>query len=165
MAEERKYGKYTELFCEIQPEQGRDEPYYAQPFAYFKGDKDVPGAKYRLGLRVITQPCVLEDEAHYHREEQYYIFLGSQIPDVFSSWDAEVELSMGESPDDMEVIRIDKPTVIHVPAGMWHGPLVFKRVDKPVFLEDPMFAGKPGAIKRRTDAEGNIFEILDGKEY
>ena len=53
MAEERKYGKYTELFCEIQPEQGRDEPYYAQPFAYFKGDKDVPGAKYRN----VVFPC------------------------------------------------------------------------------------------------------------
>ncbi len=165
MADERKYGKYTDLFCELQPEQGHDEPYYAQPFAYFKGDKDVPGAKYRLGLRVIKAPCTLEEEPHFHREEQYYFFLGSKIPDVFSSWDAEIEFYMGESPDKMELIRITKPTVIHVPAGMWHGPVVFKRVDKPVFLEDPQFAGQPGAIKLRRDSDVNDFLLFDGGEY
>lgn len=165
MADDRKYGQFTDLFCELQPVKGHDEPYYEQPFAYFRGDKDVPGAKYRLGLRVITQPCTLEAEPHYHREEQYYIFLGKQIPDVFASWDAEIELSMGETPEDMEVITITKPTVIHVPAGMWHGPLVFKRVGKPVFLEDPLFAGKPGDIVRRKDAEGNTIEVLCGGDF
>jgi hypothetical protein len=56
---------------------------------------------------------------------------------------------MGEDPDNLEKIVVTKPTVIRVPANMWHGPVNFKGVGRPVFLEDPMFAGRAGSIKRR----------------
>lgn len=164
MADNLKYGQFTDLFLEIQPETGHDEDYYAQPFGYFKGDRDIPGAKYRVGFRVITKPVVLEDEVHFHREEQYYIFMGAKIPDVFD-FDAEIEFWLGESPDDMEKVIITKPSIIRVPANMWHGPVKFLRVDKPVFLQDPLFSGKPGAVKKRGDADGKDFYMFDGREY
>ena len=104
---------------------------------------------------------VYEKETHYHREEQYYIFLDHKLPDTFG-FDAEIEFFMGEDPDNLEKIVVTKPTVIRVPANMWHGPVIFKRVGRPVFLEDPMFAGRAGSVKRRFDADGKPYLIFDG---
>jgi hypothetical protein len=161
MSDGRKYGKFTDLFLEIQPEKTEPNEWQAQPYGYFKGEEDIPNSQYRMGFQVIKAPVVYEKETHFHREEQYYIFLDHKLPDTFG-FDAEIEFFMGEDPDNLEKIVVTKPTVIRVPANMWHGPVNFKRVGRPVFLEDPMFAGRAGSIKRRFDADGKPYLIFDG---
>ncbi len=163
MSENGKYGQYTNLFLEIQPEKTEPAEWRMEPYGYFKGEEDIPNSQFRMGFQVIKAPVVYEKEPHYHREEQYYIFLDKKLPDTFG-FDAEIEFYMGEDIDDMEKIVITKPTVIRVPANMWHGPVIFKRVGRPVFMQDPQFAGRPGSVKRRFDNDGKAYYIFDGGE-
>jgi hypothetical protein len=156
MADNRKFGQFTELFCEIQPSKDNPGDWCSVPYAYFHGEADVPGSNYNVGFQVIKKPVNMKDEPHFHREEQYHIFAGSKIPNVFD-WDAEIEFYMGDDPDNMEKIIIKKPTIIRVPKGVWHCPLNFKKVAKPVFFQAPLMAGLYGAIKR-NNAGGYIFE-------
>ena len=71
-------------------------------------------------------------------------FLGGTFPNVFD-FDAEIEFTIGKIGEDAETFTITKPTIIRVPAGVYHCPLNFKRIDKPVFFQaalmEPMFGG------------------------
>jgi len=163
MADSKKFGKYSDLFYEFVPQYTSWGDWCHSPQAYFRGDADIPGSKYNVGFQVFTAPVYLEREPHFHREEEYLIFMGTKLPNVFD-FDAEIEFYMGEDLDDMEKIVITKPTIIRVPRGMWHCPLNFKRVDKPVWFQAAFMAGKFGSIKPRTDAEGNTIYVYEGDE-
>ena len=60
-------------------------------------------------------------------------------------FDADIEFTLGKKGEDEELYHITKPTIIRIPAGVYHCPLHFKRVDKPVLflatLFTPMFGG------------------------
>ncbi len=81
------------------------------------------------------------------------MFLGSKPPDVFD-FDAEIEFYMGEDPDNLEKIVITKPTIIRVPRGVWHCPLIFKKVNKPVWFQAGLLYGTYAAFSEKTDSEG-----------
>jgi len=51
----------------------------------------------------------------------------------------EAEILLGEEGEKHE---IDAPTVVHIPKGLMHGPLKFKRVDKPIVFLDIFLAPK-----------------------
>ena len=53
-------------------------------------------------------------------------------------------MTLGE---ELETHIITEPTVLHIPAGMLHGPLDFKTVDEPVIFMNVAFTPeymKPG---------------------
>lgn len=147
--------KYEKLFYEFVPQETNWGDWCHSPQAYFRGEKDLPGSGLNVGFQVFKKPVRLETEPHFHREDEYLVFLGAGFPDVFSSWDAEVHFYMGQSLDTMEKVVITDPTIIHLPKGWWHSPLDFVRVDKPVFFQAVMQSGKTGMIKyvERNDGE------------
>lgn len=118
---------------EIVPE-GGDPDYIINPQAYFRGASQIPGAKFNVGFQIFVKPFFLDRLPHFHDGEEYLIFLGGTFPNVFD-WDAEIEFTLGQVGVDAEVYKITQPTIIRVPAGVWHCPLNFKRVDKPVFFQ------------------------------
>jgi len=67
-----------------------------------------------------------EPEPHVHDFPHVLCFFGSNPLDLYD-FDAEIEFYMGG-----EKQIIDAPTIITVPAGLTHCPLIFKRVGKPV---------------------------------
>lgn len=118
---ETKYGKY---FGEapIKLEEGGHAPLFKIDGAEFSAD-------IRCILVPVVTPMVMVDKPHYHDFDQILCFIGSDPYDM-RNFGAEIELSMGE---EGEKHIITSPTLVHLPKGLVHCPLEFKRVDKPVF--------------------------------
>ena len=65
--------------------------------------------------------------------DEYLIFLAGELPDMFSSFDAEIDLWIGGE-GEMEQYLIDKPTIVYIPKGLPHTPLNFRKIVKPVLF-------------------------------
>ena len=103
----------------------------AGPQAYFRGDRQIPGANLNMGWQLFVRPIFLEKEPHTHNVDEYLIALGGELPDLFSSFQAEIDFCIGE---EQEKHVINKPTIIFIPKGMVHCPLNIRKVDKPVLF-------------------------------
>ncbi|NMA24374.1 MAG: hypothetical protein GX936_01770 [Clostridiales bacterium] len=156
--------KYEKLFYEFVPQETSWGDWCHSPQAYFRGDKDLPGAALNVGFQVFKAPVFLEREPHFHREDEYLVFLGVKLPDVFSSFDAEVHFYMGRKLDAMEKVVITEPTIIKLPKGWWHSPLNFVRIDKPLLFQAVVLAGKEGSVKFVERGNGERQYIFSGDE-
>ena len=125
--------------------------------AYFRGDACIKGAQIYLPYRAYLKPGVIDPEPHFHRDEEYLAFVGHDLRDAFESFDAEIELWLGEDYDNMEKIVITKPTMIRVPQFYWHGPVEIKRLGKTLFFQTVLFSSRYYAIRRRTDEDGRVY--------
>ncbi len=155
--------KYEKLFYEFVPQETHWGDWCHSPQAYFRGETDMPGATLNVGFQVFKAPQRLEKEPHFHREDEYLIFLGAGLPDAFSSWDAEVHLYLGKTIDAMEKIVITEPTIVRIPQGWFHCPLDFKRVDKPIFFQAALMSGRFGGI-RYIERDGERELLYSGDE-
>jgi hypothetical protein len=152
----KKYAKYVfSGFREVM-----NLPYIAKPQAYFRGARQIPGAGINMGWQLFIKPILLEKEPHTHNADEYLIFLGCDPADWFSSFDAEIDLFIGE---EMEKYLIDKPTIVYIPANLTHCPLDFRVINKPVLftalLQTPIFTKTMKGKEYKfdgPDAKGNI---------
>ena len=115
-------------------EEGGDEDYIVNPQAYFRGASEIPGSKFNVGFQVFKKPFFLDRNPHFHDADEYLIFMGGTFPNLFD-WDAEIELTIGEIGVNEERFKITQPTIIRIPAGIWHCPLNFRVINKPVFFQ------------------------------
>lgn len=122
------YGKYIvrEPF-----KRGRNEE-VIEPMIHLDGEKDGGGANITVSRSWITQPFLMIKEPHTHDHDQFMIFMGANPMDV-RDFGAEAEISLGEQG---EKHVINSPAIVHIPSGLMHGPLNFKRIDKPVVFLD-----------------------------
>ena len=149
--------KYRDLVFEFVPQETNWGDWCYSPQAYFRGDKDIPGSNYNVGFQIFQAPVYLEREPHFHREEEFLIFLGANVFD----FDAEIDFYIGDDIDDMEKFVLTKPTIIRIPPCTWHCPLDFKRVDKPIFFQAALMHGKFGSVKAREGKNGREF-VFEG---
>ena len=85
----------------------------------------------------IREPMLMLTEAHKHDDfEQYLVFVGGD-PENMTELGAEIELSLGE---EGEKYTINTATIVRIPKGLYHGPMNFKRVDKPIVFLDCFLA-------------------------
>lgn len=147
--EEKKNSKFGKLVFEFPQEnnevvaEGDPEDFVVKPQAYFRGASQIPGSEFNSSFQIFVKPFFLDRVQHRHPKDEYLVFLGASFPNVFD-FDAKIEFTLGKG-EEAETYVIDKPTIIRVPAGMYHCPLNFKEVNKPVlFLAMcmmPMFGG------------------------
>jgi len=102
----------------------------AGPQTYFRGAPALPEAKASIGWQVFTMPVSWETP-HIHKYDEYLMFLGAELPDLCKSFDAEIDLWMGK---EMEKHTITSTTVVYIPRGVWHCPLNFRVLNKPVLF-------------------------------
>ncbi len=153
-------GKYSRLIHEFVPEAADWGAWSHGPQPYLHGESAIPGANLTAGYQVIRGPVVLDAEPIMHREEETLFFLGAVLPDVFSSFDAEIHLYMGPETDRLEKIVITEPTVVRVPKGWWHGPLRFVRTDRPVLFQAALFSGDPAYVKTAAAPGGGELLVM-----
>ena len=139
--------KYEKLVHRFKPEflsrtiDGKEIEYDTGQI-YFRGSCQIPGSDLNVGFGLVKEFGVLDAYSHKHEADEYLLFGAG----TFNSkdWDAHIELTLGVGAE-AELIDIDQPTTIRIPAGLWHGPLNFVRVTAPVFfqaaLQQPMFWG------------------------
>jgi len=108
------------------------------PVVIANGSEDYEGSEFSFRIHYITEPGVLVKEPHSHDFEQFYFFLGADFSNV-KEFEAEVEFSLGE---EVEKHVITVPTTVHVPIGMVHGPLDFKKVEKPIIFIDTLLSAR-----------------------
>ena len=105
------------------------------------------GGNFSLDCIHIKAPKLMIKQPHQHEFDQYLCFFSAN-PDDPADFDAEIELSLGEESEKQIITR---PTVAHVPAGLYHGPLNFARINKPVMFVDVAITGKYGRVGNTAD--------------
>ena len=146
-------GAYDWLFYEFEKEETHSD-LLPQFQGYFRGARYIPGSQIYLPYRAFIKEGVIDSEPHYHRDEEYLAFVGHDLRDAFESFDAEIEMWLGESLDDMEKIVITEPTMVRVPQFYWHGPIEIKRLGKPLFFQPVLFNSRYYAIHRKVEDNG-----------
>jgi len=128
---------------------------YANPRAYFSGTESMWNSRLNLGFSVVLHEGLAEYPHFHHSVEEYYMFSGADLTKFFD-FDAEIEVWMGEDPEKMEKIVITQPTLLRIPPNMWHGPINYKRVNKPVAFSSVYFDGELSKITRRVGPDGKV---------
>jgi len=124
-----KYAKYV-----IPKTVEKPEPW---PALEWTGEADY-GSEVSFIILQVKEPCVMEEYPHSHDFDMYLHFV-SYDPDNMNDLPAEIEIGLGE---EGERYLITSPCSVYIPKGMVHCPLVFKRVDKPIFMVHTTIAPK-----------------------
>jgi hypothetical protein len=122
MMAELKYGKYLATIPFHQTSTG---PLFSV------GAKELGGLKlhviYACGYN--TGITGMSRKPHVHNYDEAVFFIGTD-PKHLDELGAEVEISIGELGKE-EKYTFNKPSVLIAPAGLYHCPIVTKKIDKP----------------------------------
>ncbi len=88
-----------------------------------------PEADMTLAVTAVRKSYMFHEPVHKHNFTEYFMFFGSNPMDLHE-FDAEVEFHFGE---EREKYVITSPTVIVVPPDVYHCPLNFSRIYKPIY--------------------------------
>ncbi len=133
-------GKYDRYFTKtrfIKGPQGHPKP------VYFSGDH---GGDVNFGMlwNYVTAPFRMPDGPHTHPFDEVWVFLGGD-PANAADFDGEVEVYLGE---EGEKHIVKEPTILEIPRGLMHCPLIFTKVNKPM-----IFVNLPLTVKYVKDKE------------
>jgi hypothetical protein len=102
----------------------------------FGGDH-LHGINFTMNWSYLTEPFTLVDHPHTHEFDQVICFLGGN-PQNIREFGGVVEMYFGE---EQEKHVITESSYICVPKGTVHGPLIVKKIDKPiVYMDFPLTA-------------------------
>jgi hypothetical protein len=100
------------------------------PYLGLRGGPTWDGLAFTLTMKCFTEPYELEEHTHAHDYDILLCFIGGN-PLYIKEFGAEVEIYLGE---EHEKHVINTTTIVHIPKGLLHCPLIFKKVDKPVIF-------------------------------
>ncbi|MBR6951077.1 MAG: hypothetical protein IKH56_05030 [Oscillospiraceae bacterium] len=146
-------GKYDHLVYNMPPEYHNWDK-YASPRCGYRGTAIDPAAKMYGGFTVCIKEDVMEVPHMHHAVDEYLVFTGADLEHFFESFDAEIEVWLGDDPRRMEKVTITEPTIIRVPPNLWHCPINFKRIGKPVCFIPLYLDGNWSKITRIVDQNG-----------
>ncbi len=156
-------GKYKDCIKELRKDYHKLGDAVMNPRCVFKGKEDMPDTGQQFSFNIITATCKLGDDEPVSNGQiaEFLWFSGTDVVEPWDSFDAEIEVLLGEDPDHMEAVSFDKPGVIAVPAGMWRGAVTVKRLGKPVcFIPYYMQDKKRYKITRKV-ADGESLLVYD----
>ena len=111
------------------------------PIPVLNSDDSFGNMGFQSYWEAITQPFLMVNESHNHDFPQYLMFFGGEITDL-TDLGGEIELTLSEDGENMEKHVFTKATMVYIPAGLYHCPLNFKKVTKPILFIDLFFASK-----------------------
>jgi len=102
------------------------------------GEEYFPGINYGMYWCSYSEDTTAHDAPMVHDFDQFLWFIGGDPTNV-RDFDAEVELSLGE-----EQIKhtITSTSFVHIPKGLVHCPLYYKKVNKPFVVLDMSMTNK-----------------------
>ena len=127
-------GKYKYCIKELRKDYHKLGDAVMSPRAVFKGKEDMPGLGQQFSFNIVTKPCKLGDDEPVSNGQiaEFLWFSGTDVVQPWDSFDAEIEVMLGNDPGRMEAVTFDKPGVIAVPPGMWRGAVSVKKLGKPL---------------------------------
>jgi hypothetical protein len=131
----KKYEEYVLTdFAPVEPE---EQNYRTTVIIDTEGAAKFKGKNFSLAASFITRPGVMIPKTHTHDYDQYLVFIGTDLQS--KSLGGEAEMCLGE---EKEKYIIKTAAIVHIPKGLNHCPLTFRRVDKPYLLLDIFLASK-----------------------
>lgn len=95
-----------------------------------KNNGDFGDRVFSMATVAIIKPHDMVAEHHYHDFDQYLFFTGGD-PLNLPELGGEVELTLSKNGKNLEEFTITESTCVYIPAGMWHCPLRFKKINDP----------------------------------
>ena len=161
MSHERKYAN---CIHELKPDYHSLGDAVVSPRITF-GQDDLPFIDREFSFNAIVKPCKLGDDEPVSNGQiaEFIWFSGCDSVDPWNSFDAEVEIMLGEDPDHMEKVVFDKPGVIAVHPGIWRGPITVKRVGKPLFMQPWYMSDKERYKITQKTIDGEKVKVFEEK--
>jgi hypothetical protein len=109
------------------------------PVPFINSDENFGNMGFEMYWQTICKPFVMASESHRHDFPQFLYFLGtdpSNLPDL----GGVIEFTLSEDGKTMEKHIITQATIIYIRPGLFHNPMVFKKVTKPILTGDLFFA-------------------------
>ena len=137
-----KYEKYIKRDVQSKEIQQR-HPEVTNPVLGLKSDEGYFGGhNFSLSWWPISEPFEMVPQTHAHEFDQFLLFVGGDINNMLDLG-GEVELTLSEDGKNLEKFVFTKATMVYIPAGLYHCPLNFKKVndpDKPILFHDFFFS-------------------------
>jgi hypothetical protein len=108
------------------------------------------GGHLSVDMMIITKPHVMITQPHKHEFPQYLHFF-SVNPDDGRDFDAEIEVTLGDDEKNGVKHIITAPAAIYVAAGLYHGPINFKTINKPILFIDVAATAKYSRVGNTPD--------------
>jgi oxalate decarboxylase/phosphoglucose isomerase-like protein (cupin superfamily) len=162
MAKLPRTGKFDKYVYAYKPEHHGD-PNFLTPRSGFRGESEMEESNLWYLNDVVLRECTVGETHMHHAVEEYLYFTGADITRFFE-FDAEIEIRLGNDPENMETYAITKPTVIRVPPNIWHGPVNFKRVGAPINFMPFYPSGNYARVVRELRADGTPVYIHKGAD-
>ena len=125
----------TDKYIRINTTRPSRHPEVTAPIPVLRSDEDFGNQDFFMYWKCVTKPYVDESETHRHDFNQYLVFLGGDPNDMLDLG-GEVEFTLSEDGVNKEKHVFTRYTTVFVKAGLFHCPLVFKKVTKPIIFYD-----------------------------
>lgn len=129
-----KIGKYKDCIVELRKDYHTLGDAVMSPRCVFKGKEDMPNTVQQFSFNIITKPCVLGDEKPTSNGQvaEFLWFSGCDVVEPWETFDADIEIELGDDPEHMEKVHFSEAGMIAIPPGKWRGAITVKRADKPI---------------------------------
>ncbi len=137
--ENSRFAKYVRKGVVTTP---TPHPEVSAPRLGLKSGGDFGHLDFSMSWWAITEPFVMVSDCHKHDFDQFIIFAGGDVTDM-TKIGGVVEFGLSEDGKNIETQVITEATMIFIPAGLYHGPLNFKKIDdpkKPILFHDLFFS-------------------------
>jgi len=117
-------------------------PEVSAPRLGLHSDKEYGNRDFSMSWWAITEPFEMVTENHSHDFDQFLIFVGGDLTNM-PDLGGEVELTLSRDGKHLEKFVITTATTVFVPAGLYHCPLNFKKINdpkKPILFHDLFFS-------------------------
>jgi hypothetical protein len=122
---ESKYGKYISRKVPMEqrvPKEGEGQPVERWP-GFAGGTREG-----NYAFWVISEPMIIPGFPHTHPYDELLFFVSGNPTDILD-FKAEVQIALGE---EWEKHVITSSSVVCIPAGLMHCPVVVTKVDEPI---------------------------------
>jgi hypothetical protein len=104
-------------------------------------DENYGNMGFHMYWQTVKVPFTMASEPHKHDFPQYLMFSSLDADDLVDLGGV-IEMTLSEDGKAMEKHIITKATTLYLPAGLYHNPLIFKTVTKPILIMDLYFSDK-----------------------
>jgi mannose-6-phosphate isomerase-like protein (cupin superfamily) len=121
-------------------------PEVKAPRLGLKSDAGFGGMDFSMSWWAITEPFEMVTDNHAHDFDQFLIFVGGDLTNMVDLG-GEVELTLSKDSKELHKFVFTEATMVYVPAGLYHCPLNFKKVNdpkKPILFHDLFFSPEYG---------------------
>jgi hypothetical protein len=111
------------------------------PIPMLSSDETYGDMGFNMYWEGISAPFVHAPAPHKHDFPQYLIFLGGDVNNL-TDLGAEVEFTLSEDGVNLEKHVFTRSTTVYIPPGLYHGPLIYRKVTRPFMFIDLYFSEK-----------------------